>query len=118
MVNVTTNQAFLIDFGFAARNDDTLKGFRGTTLYAHSFMFGKYPRKEWKSKPEYDYTSLALSMAVLSKGGKCPWKQIAPDRSDDDFKRWVKERSLTAWKCLRAGGFADADWKKWCEESE
>ena len=62
-------------------------------------------------------------MAVLSKGGKCPWNHIAPfddldDLSDDDFKRCVKERSLTTWNCLRAGGFAEADWKKWCEEKE
>jgi serine/threonine protein kinase len=116
MFNNRTQEAFLIDFGLAARDTDSLKGFRGTTLYAHSFIFGQYPRKLWKSEPKYDYTSLALSMAVLSKGGKCPWKQFDP-RYLDDIEDWVTERSRTAWTCLEDGGFAEGDWKNWCEDS-
>jgi hypothetical protein len=117
MFNDLTNKPFLIDFGLAARENESLKGFYGTTLYAHSYIFGMYPRTSWESKPEYDYTSLALSMAVLSKGGKCPWKQFDP-LDLIEFECWVRERSRTAWNCLKDEGFDEAVWKKWCEEIE
>ena len=86
MFKESTQTPFLVDFGIAAGKDEALKGFYGTRLYAHSFIFLQYPRKEWKSKPKNDYTSLALSMATLSNNGKCPWKPtalFAPDYDTD-----------------------------------
>ena len=116
MFNSSTGKTFLIDFGLAAKKNEKLYGFYGTTLYAHSSIFRMYPRKPWTSMPEYDYTSLALSMAVLSENGrKCPWKQFSP-KETDGFDYWKRERSNTAWNCLKGADFDEAVWKKWCME--
>lgn len=60
LFNVATNKAFLIDFGLAARKDDSLKGFREATLYAHSFIFGKYPGKPWKHGCSFEGWEMSL----------------------------------------------------------
>ena len=72
-------QAFLIDFGLASKENEKIKGFRGTASYAHRAIFRKYPSTEWVSKPEFDKTSLAFSMAAMSTDGMQElWKSFQP----------------------------------------
>lgn len=118
-------KAFLIDFGLASHHSETMKGFCGTPRYAHRGVFGMYKGNEWKAEPVYDKSSLAYSLADLSRSTvKHLWKSFQPfDLSADenaeekvDFNAWVEKRSSTAWSLLEEGGFSDGEfaWKSWC----
>ena len=110
--------AFLIDFGLATGKDKDLCGFFGTAIYTHCEIFGQYPKTKWRCKPEYDYASLAFSMAALSSGGgKCPWKPVSPPDAKNNkewFTVWVETRAETAWECLDGKKFDKAVWKPRC----
>jgi hypothetical protein len=119
MFNTDKSVAFLIDFGLASTQDEKLSGFCGTALYSHNDIFNMYPRKKWNCKPAYDCASLALSMAVLSQGGKCPWTHIRPPdkvNAPELFNDCAQKRAETAWQCLEGRGF-DQTWYAWCINS-
>jgi serine/threonine protein kinase len=118
-------EAFLIDFGLASSDTETIKGFRGTPRYTDQAVFRKYPSKQWTSKPKYDKSSLAFSMATLSQRGKKHlWKSFQPfDLSDsrnsgrlEDWEAWVKKRSNVAWTRLAKFGFEEDVWKPFCSD--
>ena len=107
-------QAFLIDFGLPSKAGEKVGGFRGTVLYVHRFIFAQYPGEKWTPETDHDLASLAFSIAVLSNGGKCPWKYVKPyDKDVDYFDRWAKERSDMTKEHLQNGGFTDTPWLKW-----
>lgn len=111
------NEAFLIDFGLASRTDEKIKGFRGTPRYAHRWIFGKYPRAEWKSQPAFDNTSLAFSMTILSNKGRALWNSFQPvsAQAKTEFAGWADARSSTASARLKDLNFPE-EWLKWCED--
>jgi serine/threonine protein kinase len=125
MYNEEKEKAFLIDFGLASKVNEKVTGFRGTTIYAHHSIFTQYPNKTWCPKSEYDFTSLAFSMAVLSNGGKCTWKPATPfdpviKKNEDrinDLRLWAKKRSLAALGFLEKGGFSGGPWTEWADDT-
>jgi len=109
MFDRSRGKVFLIDFGLASLHSKTIKGICGTPRYAHRDVFGKYPSKQWQAKPLYDKSSLAYSMADLSRNGQHLWKSFQPfdfaaDKNAErkvDFNSWAEKRSSTAWSSLQ-----------------
>jgi hypothetical protein len=108
-------RVFLIDFGLASSHSDKIKGFRGTPHYAHRAVLLKHLSETWTPEKAHDKSSLAFSMAVLSKHGKDLWKSFQPLNAElnEDLKAWAEERSSVAWGSLKEVGFS-RDWETWC----
>jgi Protein kinase domain len=108
-------KAILIDFGLASRSAEQIKGFRGTTLFAHRFVFSRHSQKGWRACAEYDFSSLAFSLAALSNDGIALWKSFDPRYfKTDDFEKWAHERSEKSWQQLELFGFQENIWKSRC----
>lgn len=122
-----SGKLLLVDFGLATMLTEVVKGFRGTASFTHSSIFDRYPNNKWRDqmpREQFDMTSLAYSMAVISNGGKQLWKSFQPcdfttkggELRKADFKSWVSKRSTRAWSQLQKVGFPEQPWKAWCED--
>ena len=110
---------FLINIGLATSINYEVKGFKGTTRFAHRALFGKYPNIVWPKTARirfgYDFTSLAFSLADLSiVGTKRPWKHFQPSSSNSGLKEWADRRSEISWDKLCEFGFDEDEWKNRC----
>eukprot|EP00980_Cylindrotheca_fusiformis_P013830 scaffold3590_cov57-Cylindrotheca_fusiformis.AAC.1 len=85
-------------------------GFVGTPRFTHSDIFKKKKKyendEEWKSKPEYDFCALALTLAALTTQGLHLWDSFPPSNyycedEDDLFESWVEDRGDVAWERLQ-----------------
>jgi Protein kinase domain len=121
MIHPQTRHTLLIDFGLAAPLRSDIVGFRGNVLYAHRSIFASYGNStKWTCNRENDEASLALSLAVISNNGVCPWR---PPRKFwlSDIGRldpWASERSEIALDQLRQADLLDAPWEGWCNSSK
>eukprot|EP00980_Cylindrotheca_fusiformis_P004774 scaffold1025_cov102-Cylindrotheca_fusiformis.AAC.1 len=107
-----------------ANDDEYMVGFVGTPRFTHSDIFKKRKKKyeydeEWKSKPEYDFCALALSLATLTTQGLHLWDSFPPSNycgdEDDLFESWVEDRGDVAWERLQyVVGLNESPWKNRC----
>eukprot|EP00980_Cylindrotheca_fusiformis_P022051 scaffold8951_cov111-Cylindrotheca_fusiformis.AAC.1 len=113
---------FLIDFAFGSEKDEYMVGFVGTPRFTHSDIFKKKKYEydeEWKSRPEYDFCALALSLATLAAQGLNLWDSFPPSNycgeEDDLFESWVEDRGDVAWERLQyVVGLYESPWKNRC----
>jgi Protein kinase domain len=121
MVHPQTRHAMLIDFGLAAPLRTDIVGFRGNVLYAHRSIFAFYGvSTKWICNTGNDEASLALSLAVISNNGVCPWR---PPRkfwlsNSGRMDTWATERWEIASDQLHEAGLLADPWKGWCSSSK
>jgi hypothetical protein len=74
-------QAVLVDFSVASPMFCKRCGLTGTPPFVHRDV---HRNNEWYPVPEYDKTSLGLTLAVFLAGGVIPWHNLNGKGSDDD----------------------------------
>ena len=84
--------AVLVDFSVASQMYGKQTGFCGTPPFVHREVHQNY---HWFPVPEYDKTSLGLTLIVLLARGVIPWNGLS-DRGPSDTKAIVYETRIDA----------------------
>eukprot|EP00978_Attheya_sp_CCMP212_P008677 scaffold20416_cov51-Attheya_sp.AAC.1 len=62
----------LVDYNIASEMSKVMKNFQGTPQFVHHDI---YNNRQWCPVPEYDMTSLGLTIAVFLNRGVIPWNK-------------------------------------------
>ena len=116
----------LVDFGFASKWDETLVGFMGTPLYAHSKIFEKHSDRSWKALPDYDFFGLGLTMCALLNNGEPFWNMsrfpICLDpKTRQEFNKLVNNRYEKARAKIRDSKCSQEhkdEWTHWVTKED
>jgi hypothetical protein len=82
-------QPVLVDYSIASKMYDTIEGFRGTPQFTHREI---HKKSKWLPVPNFDWTSLGLTMVALIEKGLIPWSGFhGIESGNDEYERRIQE---------------------------